>query len=73
MPMVTDVAHALVRAVLRLISTRVSVEEARRRQECRRGTHECVRHVEMTRSLSDRPLLAGKFLGAPVLDFGDID
>src|SRR5437764_3022104 len=35
------VAHALLRAASRLISTR----GPERRHECRRGTHECVRHV----------------------------
>ena len=48
---VADVAHALVRAVSRLFSTPVVLEkdvtEDERRHECRRGTQECVRHVEM--------------------------
>src|SRR5688500_2040706 len=68
MPMVTDVAHALVRAVSRLISTPVCVKEARRRQECRRGAHECVRHGEMTRLFPGayRPLCgAGFFVHSP--------
>ena len=52
---VTDVAQALIRAVSRLISTPVHVEEARRRQKCRRGTHECVRQVEMARLFPDNP------------------
>jgi hypothetical protein len=41
-----DVAHALMRAVSRLISTRLCLQ-AVRRHECRHGTHECVRHVAM--------------------------
>jgi hypothetical protein len=36
-------ALAFVRAVSRIVSTPVR-SESRRRQECRRGTQECVRH-----------------------------
>src|ERR1035438_7259408 len=38
-----DVAHALMRAVSRLLST--PARKTGRRHECRRGTHECVRHA----------------------------
>jgi|ERR1035438_1935464 len=40
------VAHALVRAASRLFSTPLR-PSAVRRQECRRGTHECVRHCSL--------------------------
>jgi hypothetical protein len=50
------VAHALVRAVSRLFSTPACVRYAERRQECRRGTHECVRHAEMAQLFLDEPL-----------------
>src|SRR5437899_3860035 len=53
--LVADVAHALLRAVSRLISTPAllfdtvceSCARTRRRDESRRGTHECVRHEGM--------------------------
>jgi len=51
----SNVAHARVRAVSRLFSTPARRCETRRRQECRRGTHECVRHVEMARLIPVRP------------------
>jgi predicted GH43/DUF377 family glycosyl hydrolase len=48
-----DVAHALVRAVSRLVSTPSSREGQsvgdERRQEWRRGTQECVRHISPTK------------------------
>jgi hypothetical protein len=37
-----NVAHALLRAVSALVPTRCA--PAKRREESRRGTHECVRH-----------------------------
>ena len=51
--LVADVAHALLRAVSRLISTPAllfdtvceSCARTGRREESRRGTQECVRHV----------------------------
>ena len=51
--LVADVAHALLRAVSRLISTPAPLFDAvcescartGRREESRRGTQECVRHV----------------------------
>jgi hypothetical protein len=51
-----DVAHALVRAVSRLTSTTVGVQEDGRRQKCRHATHECVRHVEMACLFRAKPL-----------------
>jgi len=42
---VDSVAHALVRATSRVVSAGLPPQDAGRRQECRRGTHECVRHV----------------------------
>jgi len=44
----TDVAHALMRAVSTLLDT-CSRTRNRASPECRRGTHECVRHVGMAR------------------------
>ena len=43
-PAVSEVAHALVRAVFALLRTQ-SCERERRSQECERGTHECVRYA----------------------------
>ncbi len=40
-----NVAHALLRAVSRLISTLSPLDETERSHECERGTHECVRHI----------------------------
>src|SRR5262249_15365257 len=39
-----SVAHALVRAMSRLVSTHLCATATKRRHERRRGTHECVRH-----------------------------
>src|ERR1700677_1238896 len=51
------VAHALLRAVSRLLST-PRLRPSRRRHECRRGTQECVRHeVPWERFLCDSPLV----------------
>ena len=48
-----DVAHALLRAVSRLVSTLVAEREhfveVERRHERRRGTQECVRHIHARR------------------------
>ena len=42
-----DVAYALVRAVSRHFSTHGRVQHfSRRRDESRRGTHECARHID---------------------------
>ena len=42
-----DVAYALVRAVSRHFSTHGRVQQfSRRREKSRRGTHECVRHID---------------------------
>ncbi len=45
--MVRDVAHALVRAASRLSRRLPKQHPSRRRDESRRGTHECVRHVAL--------------------------
>jgi len=45
----TTVAHALVRAVSRLVSTPFTDDRSgfgKFRQECRHGTHKCVRHAD---------------------------
>jgi hypothetical protein len=40
-----EVAQAILPAVSRLVSTPVRASQGKRRQECRRGTQECVRHA----------------------------
>src|ERR1700677_2684682 len=51
------VAHALLRAVSRLLST-PRLRPSRRRHKCRRGTQECVRHkVAWEPFLFDSPLI----------------
>ncbi len=64
------VAHALMRAVSALLPTLGTIAIQRRRHECRRGTHECMRHFStairamatgsaMIRSIDIRNQLAG--------------
>jgi hypothetical protein len=60
------VAHALLRAVPALVPTRCAA--AKRREESRRGTHECVRHstvstVKLALMGHARPLLLSQRLG----------
>ena len=59
--MLADVAHALLRAVSRLFSTLVDAEKTWRRHECRRGSQECVRHVEMRWLFRDKHLVVHVF------------
>src|ERR1035438_9811675 len=47
----SSVAHALMRAASRLFSTRLLPGCTGRRQECRRGTQECVRHIFLQRPI----------------------
>ena len=44
-PLANDVAHALLRALSRFVSTHEQSGGSGRRDECRRGTQECVRHI----------------------------